>query len=443
VANVKKTGIRAIRKGAHITHRAFVKGAHFTSKVEDKTTRIITGKDFSVKVDSSIPIEKAVFNGVKYNISPLNPALPAVGRPGKVTILIPSLNKQSFFGGTATVLIVAAKISQKLRQPLRIVETLEPGGKEGLGDFLEKNNIHLPDGVELIDVSARTYDRYGYIDLHPDDVFVTSAWWDAKLVSQLPLNRKFIYLIQDYEPIFYANSDEYILAEATYKSNNFIPLCNTQLMYDFMSQRGYKYIQDQGIWFEPAVSRKSFGTSLKNEGKRRIFLYGRPSVARNLFYSALMALNQVFDTGALQTGEWEIFMAGQDKIPNIALSTGITIKNLGKLSMEDYSDFIKTVDIALSPMMAPHPNYPTLEFASVGAAVVTTKYATKQSLDKYSKNILLAEPDINDLAKKIAEASQMSHEQRINNLQTTAILDNWDESLKASIDTIAKQLFDH
>jgi len=436
MASIKKNGIRVIRKGSHLSYKALAKGANFSAKVEDKATRIITGKDFSIQLEPSIPIEKALFNGVRYNIAPLNPALPAVGRGGKLTILIPSLNKQSFFGGTATALIVAGKLSLKLGIPLRIVETLEPGGRDGLGNFMKSNGIHLPDEVELIDVSARTYSRYGYIDLHPDDIFLASAWWDARLISQLPLKRKFIYLIQDFEPIFYANSDEYILAESTYRTGDFIPLLNTKLMYEFMRNRGYSYIAKHGIWFEPAVSRKQYGVSEKNTGKRRIFLYGRPSVARNLFYTALSALNQVFDSGKLTPNAWEIFMAGQDKIPDITLSTGVTIQNLGKLSMEDYSHFIKTVDIALSPMMAPHPNYPTLEFASVGAAVVTTKYETKQDLSSYSKNILLADLDVNSIASCIVEASSLSYGKRMERLETTFILDSWDNALSTILDKL-------
>jgi hypothetical protein len=438
---VKKTGIRVLRKSAHLSHRVLAKGANFSAKVEDKTTRIITGKDFSVRLGPSIPVEKAVFNGLAYNVAPLNPALPAVGRRGKVTILIPSLNKRSFFGGTATALILAGRLALELGRPLRIVETLEPGGKAGLGDFLESSGIHLPEEVELIDVSARTYNRYGYLDLHPDDVLIASAWWDAHLLGKLPLINKFIYLIQDFEPIFYPNSDEYVFAETTYHDTNYIPVCNTKLMYDFMVSEGYDYIKDNGLWFEPAVSQQKKGFSVENtSGKRQLFLYGRPSVARNLFYTALEALNTVFNDGTLDPNKWELFMAGQDKIPDIKLSTGIAIHNLGKLSMEEYTEFMRTVDVAVSPMMAPHPNYPTLEFASVGAAVVTTKYKTKQDLSNYSKNILMADLSAKSIADTIVAASKLSYENRIANARTANILSSWDGNLAEVLATIAKKL---
>src|SRR6185312_9892527 len=166
----------------------------------------------------------------------------------------------------------------------------------------------------------------------------------------------------------------------------------------------------------------------------------RPSVARNLFYTALSALNQVFDSGQLAPTDWEIFMAGQDKIPDITLSTGIMVQNLGKMPMEEYGNFIRSVDVAVSPMMAPHPNYPTLEFASVGAAVVTTRYETKQDLSAYSKNILMARPDIEDIAAKIVKAASLSSEARLTNLASSNIGDSWEKALEASLSRIAKEL---
>lgn len=441
IKKIQKTGLRGVRKASHISYRLLKKGTNFSAKVEDKTTRIITGKDSNIQLEKEISIEEALYRGIDYNISPLNPAMPAIGRKGKITILIPSLNKQSFFGGTATALIFAGKLAEKQNMGLRIIETLAPGGKDGLGDFMKKNKINMNEKIEIIDVSARTHNRYGYIDLHEDDICIASAWWDAMLLSRLPLKKKFIYLIQDYEPIFYANSDEYVLAENTYRTNNFIPVCNTELMYKFMCSKGYDYIKKNGVWFEPAVSRignKPRPTT--SSGKKQIFLYGRPMVARNLYYTALMALNSVFDSGELDSNGWEIIMAGQDKVPSITLSSGVKIRNLGKMSMDSYIEMMSGVDIAISPMMAPHPNYPTLEFASVGAAVVTTSYETKQDLSNYSKNIIVAGLSVDEIANAVIQASKMSVKERMNNMSRDNIESSWDKSLVNVLDHISKKV---
>ena len=131
-------------------------------------------------------------------------------------------------------------------------------------------------------------------------------------------------------------------------------------------------------------------------------------------------------------------MAGQDKLPSIVLSTGIPVQNLGKLSMDDYTQFVKTVDVAISPMMAPHPNYPTLEFASAGAAVVTTKYETKTDLSRYSKNILLADLNIESLAYNIVEAANIDYEKRIENLKSNDIEASWDATLEKVLNQLVK-----
>jgi hypothetical protein len=438
--NPKVISIRFIRKASHILNRGFNRGEKFTYKVEDKATRILTGRDFSGSLFREVPFEKAFYGGIPYNIVPLNPALPALGRKGKVTLLIPSLSKSSFYGGTATALITAAKLSQLLDKQLRIIETLKPGGKEGIEQFFKDYGIRIKDSdIELIDVSARKYNLYGYIDLHEDDVLIASAWWDAHIIDKLPLNKPYIYLIQDYEPIFYANSDKYLLAENTYRSNKFIPLCNTRLMYDFMASK-YTHIKKSGLWFEPAVSQISKGVSIQNQARRRIFLYGRPMVERNLFYSGLYALNEVFSNGKLDVSDWEIFMAGQDSLPDITLSTGIKVRNLGKMPIGEYREFARTVDLTISLMMAPHPNYPTLELASIGSAVVTTRYENKNDLKRYSPLIFMANLTIDSLVENITRASSMSYEERLELIKDNDIGDDWAAALAQPLDEVRKKL---
>lgn len=438
----KVFSIRAARKSSHIATRALSKGLKLTTKVEDKATKILTGADFSVAALEEVSFEKIFYNGIPYNIAPLNPALPALGREGAVTLLIPSLTRGSFYGGTATALIIAGKLAVTLGKPLRIIETLEAGGKDGLGTFFSDNNIAISEAdVDLIDVSSRRYNVYGYVDIHKDDVYIASAWWDAHLLAQLPLSKKFIYLIQDFEPIFYANSDKYVLAENTYRSDRFIPICNTELMYNFMADR-YPHIKKNGVWFEPAVSQSSSGMSVKKKEseKKRIFLYGRPNVERNLFYSALSALDKLFMSQTLSGNEWEVYMAGQDKIPNITLTSDVVVKNLGKLTMEEYKEFAKSVDLTVSLMMAPHPNYPTLEMSSIGSAVVTTKYANKQDLSSYSKNIYMADLTIDSIANSIVTASNIPYEQRLENARKSNISGDWDKALSGVFSELIKKL---
>lgn len=440
---MKKFTIRAARKGAHLSSKALTKALHLTGKVENKATRILNGTDFSVKADESIPLEKIYYNSLPY-ITPINPALPAIGSQASIVLLLPSLNDKSFYGGTATALVVAGRIAQLEKKPLKIVQTLKTGKPDDLSGFFKREGLDIPeDRISVISVADRAYNVYGYLSMHPDDTYVVSAWWDAYLISQLPLTKKFIYLIQDFEPIFYNNSDMYVLAESTYKLENFYAVCNTKLMYDFMMERQYPAFKNgDATWFEPAVSRiKNGSVAKKKEGeKKRLFLYGRPDVHRNLFFMALNSIDYSLKANFLNRDEWELFMAGQDNIPDIQLTSGAKIKNLGKMDMEQYIAFSKTIDLAVSPMMAPHPNYPTLEFGSIGTAVVTTKYSNKTSLKSYSENIIMTDIGVESMAGAIKKASEMSYENRMKNNETCSIPTDWETTLEKALQKALKSL---
>lgn len=437
--DMKRFIIRSARKSAHISTKILTKSLRLTTKVEDKTTRILSGTDYTYKTDETLPLEKIYYNTLPY-ITPLNPALPAIGSTPTITLLLPTLDGKSFYGGTATALVVAARLAQLKKRKLRIIQTLKTGHTSNLSGFFKREGIDITEkDIKVISVADRAYNIYGYIPMHPEDIFVASAWWDAHLIGQLPLKNKFLYLIQDFEPIFYNNSDQYVLAEETYKLQNYVPLCNTKLMYDFMKERDYDAFKGTSAqWFEPAVSRIQSGhvNEKSPSEKKRIFVYGRPDVHRNLLFSALNSIDYAFKAGFINTNEWEVCMAGQDHVPNIRLTSGVTITNYGKFPMEKYIEFSKSVDVAISLMMAPHPNYPTLEFASIGSSVVTTKYANKQDLGNYSKNIIISDINVESLAGAIKLAAHMSYDERIKNAESGTISDNW----KTSLDTPLKKL---
>jgi hypothetical protein len=430
--STKRKAYRGIRKGANLSRRVLTKGAVFSGRVENKANRLILDRgEASSKNSKTVPFEK-IYNESLPEITPIHPSLPMAGREAAATLLIPSLQNSSFFGGTATALIVAATVAQQQNIALRVVETLTHGNSspKAIRAFLLSSNIDWDPDTEITleDLSYRSYNRYGYLNIHPDDIFLASAWWDAYTLSQLPLKRKFIYLIQDFEPIFYNNSDRYALAESTYGFENFVALCNTKLMYDFMVNRNYVKVKN-GAWFEPAVARKNKAAGKSQRKHKKLFLYGRPSVERNLFYNAISSIEKVFADNVLDPKEWEVEMAGQDDLPNIKLSTGKVINNLGKMNMDQYVELIYNTDLAVTPMMAPHPNYPTLEFAAAGAAVVTTRYDIKQDLTKYSSNIIMSDITPESMAAGIKTAAQLSDSQREANHKKNDIGSSWQKSL--------------
>lgn len=424
---------RLVRKTFHLTRR-------LAEHVENKATSVIQGETKRRRGEDhgdTVPMEELYYDALPY-IVPLHPALPLRGRQPCVTLLIPSMRTASFFGGTATALIISAMLAEELGYDLRVVSTLE-NGKPPLDFFFEREGVEFNQKMVQLDVSMRTYLQYGYIDIHPDDIFVASAWWDAYLIERLELERRFLYIIQDFEPIFYNNSDTWALAESTYRSENYVPLCNTKLLYDFMLNRGYGQV-GKGTWFEPAVAKPIVRAPKSPSDKRRLFLYGRPSVERNLFYTGLASLDRCFSDGLLSPRDWEVFMAGEDSVPDVTLRCGLSIRNLGKMDYEAYSKFIQTVDVAVSLMMAPHPNYPTLEFASAGAAVVSTCWDQKRDLSRYSKNIIMSEIGPDSIAAAIAEAARLDPDVRLVNARLSRIPSSWSEALAQPLSEVSAML---
>jgi hypothetical protein len=410
--------------------------------VENKAHRIINGTDDTIKLHDKVLFENIYYDALPY-ITPIHPALPTINRESRTSLLIPSLQKSSFFGGTATAIFFAAMMAEKTKKPLYVYETLKKGNEEGsaIKKFLKDNSINFSQDVVLVDLSPRKYNQYGYIDLHPDDIYVCSAWWDAYLLEKLPLVKKFIYMIQDYEPIFYSNSDMQVLAESTYHSGKFVPVCNTELMYKFMSHKDYAHIKNSGMYFEPAVNL-SAGIKMTNnkdqKQPKKLFIYGRPSVERNLFYTALKALDELFTDQELNGQEWECYMAGQDGLSNIVLESGKEIISLGKLSINEYYDFAKDVDLAVSLMLAPHPSYPPLELSSLGAAVVTTAYETKKDLDMYNKNLVIGGSTIEDVKASILKATKLDRDSRQKNALSTTLPTDWESALSKTVDSAIK-----
>jgi len=434
--------LRAVRKATHLSGKVARKSASILERVEHKTSRVIINKAGSITGEENISINHFMHHTFPY-LAPVHPALPEVGQKPSVTVFA-FLDPKGFYGGIATLLLVAAELANKLGYDLRVAQTTGYSKKTDVLKFLSANGIEVsPDRYSTLDLSLRTPDHFAYLPLHPDDVMVVSAWWDAQVAAQLPLKNKFVYLIQDYEPIFYNNSDAQCFADQTYYTNKFIPLCNTELLYDFFAEQGYDYIKQTATWFEPAPApRVSSNSPTKSSAStKKLFLYGRPSVHRNLFFSAVKALDLAFSSNeSLRTGGWQIFCAGQADIPSIKLSSGHVIKNLGKMNLDEYYSFAASIDVAVSPMLAPHPNYPTLELASLGAMVVSTKYKTKQDLSRYSSNILMAEPTVEDMAQKIVDACSTSNTTRQANAASTNIGSDWAKNLDKPLDAVLKKL---
>ncbi|WP_028572293.1 rhamnosyltransferase WsaF family glycosyltransferase [Desulfonatronum lacustre] len=329
--------------------------------------------------------------------------------PGALNVLVPGLVPEHVFGGVATAVKLALALAdQGLR--IRLVSSdgpLAAADRPRIRDFLARRfNVdhQILDQVEILDATA-------YAPVHglsKNDTFLATAWWTAVKIRETSarhpfVQKRFVYLIQDYEPGFHPWSDDYALAQATY-GYNCIPVTNTTLLADFLEQNT-ALRPDPELILGPEIDWSSFhpasAEDIAGRAKRRVFVYGRPSVPRNLFRTVLAGLGGFILDQGLDADKLEVVSAGQPHAPLI-LENGIVMRSLGKLDMAGYAAELRASDLGLSLMLSPHPSYPPLEMAASGMVVVTNRFANK-NLD-YTPNLLCCEPEPEDLARTLGHA---------------------------------------
>jgi O-antigen biosynthesis protein len=330
----------------------------------------------------------------------------------RLNLLVPSINQEHLFGGISTALHFFQLFANKGFK-LRLILTDASPSEMDLAKFIEYHYVNSQDDHEASLQIVAFNDRYNKtIPVGKDDVFMATAWWTAYAAQRLVVwqekaynqeTRKMLYFIQDFEPGFYPWSSQYVLADSTYKfEGQQIAVFNSSLLRDFFLEQGYKFSKQYA--FEPKLNLKLQGF-LQNgksiEKRKRILIYGRPSVARNAFTLIIEAL-RTWIWQQPNVNDWEIISAGEQHL-DIELGNGVKVISYGKMTLEDYADMLKQSAIGISLMVSPHPSYPPLEMAHFGMLVLTNHYANKD-LSSWHDNITSLEnysPDV--LASKLGE----------------------------------------
>lgn len=346
------------------------------------------------------------FNQALY---PLNRKLKVVVdnkvRPVSVNILIPSIRPKLSAGPLS--IIWFGKFLTDLGFHVRfitylnwvngdipsIIDNLEPE-LNGYGHKTEVECI-IKDGYEL--------------KINSNDMTIATLWSSAYIAEKIQsfcYNKKFIYLIQDYEPSFYSASSHFMLSEATYLKN-YNALFSTQALYDYFIQcnignLAHRHVNTY-IYKTPANSylcdKKTFINLHKKATKKRFVFYCRPHIDRNAYELACLVIIKAVELGVFSPDEWEFFGIGAAFSENIKLAPGVMLEQIPNMPLEDYKKLLPTFDLALSLMASPHPSMPPFDFALSGSIVVTNESDIKNQ--KYfasiCKNIISAEATIEGL----------------------------------------------
>ncbi|MTH80285.1 glycosyltransferase [Paracoccus aestuariivivens] len=298
--------------------------------------------------------------------------------PIHVNLLIPSLNPSEMFAGLATAVEVGIEMAEAGAR-VRFITTDAPiaSNKASL-DFIEKR---VSDRAIMKKLSIEDGTSGLEIHFNPQDRFVATAWWTAHIAEKLLKScqfkfDKFVYLIQDYEPNFYAWGDNYAAAKQSY-GMNFIPLFNSQPLANYMKLIGSLKDIDTNLVFRPNINIDRYSTVPRQPHSGNVVaIYGRPEVERNMFPLAIAALNDFIDRNVEEIEDFNFISIGMSHAP-VNLNAGKQLKAIGKIPWDDYPEFLGSIDIGLALMYSPHPSHLPIEMAAAGIVTVTNEFEGK------------------------------------------------------------------
>ena len=266
--------------------------------------------------------------------------------------------------------------------------------------------------VEIVDGS----DRSREVVIGEHDLFLATAWWTAQMVRDaLPLVRRqrFLYMIQDFEPLFFAASSQYTLAIETYALDH-VPIVNSTFLYDHLVEQHAGRFADPSfastaIVFEPTVDRSMLlpGDAPTVRAKRRLLFYADRRTGCETCSSWASRRCRRRSTTARSTrpsgssSAWATRSRRSQWAP-----TAFCDRCRGWTSTRTPSQ-IRDSDLLLSLMLSPHPSYPPLEMAASGGVAVTTTFGPKSAdrLAAISANLIGVEATIDGIATGLARAA--------------------------------------
>src|SRR4051794_26050763 len=374
---------------------------------------------------------------------------PALLRTPRLNVLIPGLRQQDLSGGPNTAIQLAYRLAAR-GHAIRFVSTdvdLDPD-TEPLWQHMAALTglpLHLPN-VEVTSAQAP-----GPLRIGEDDLFLATAWWTAQLArTLLPQVRpmRFLYLIQDYEPRFFAASTTSALADETYALDH-VPIVNSQLLLDHLVATEVGRFADpvhvaRAAVLEPAVDRTRFRFGGgEPRSVRRVLVYSRPANGlRNLSELAVAALRFAHQRGAFAEGAWEFLGIGED-FPDQQLGEGDVLRASPWKDFDGYAAQMRDSALLLSLMLSPPPSSPPLEMAACGGLVVTNSFGVKtpQRMAEISTNILVAEPTIDSVAAHLVEAvSRLADVNARRAASEVNLPGSWDEAFAPVLESVERSI---
>lgn len=365
----------------------------------------------------------------KHRIDPLD-CIFTQGKINRLNIVTDSIETHSLLGGVETALIVATLFCNNNDYELRVITRTTPCIPHNYTNIMNCSGVKPAQKISFYSDYSRTQSKDYKIELMEGELFLATSWWSAQAIKNTIPNKKFFYIIQEVETFFYAHGDEHYLCSQIMKDKNINYIINSSFLYEYFKENEPNIVNN-GIYFEPAFPKSLYCSNIfTKKRKYKLFFYSRPGNPRNFGF---VLLEKAISKGIIDTSEWDIFSAGQNTA-EITFSNGYTVKNMGQLSWNEYSTFIKDVDLALSLMHTPHPSYPPYDVACSGGVVLTNKCYNKQSFD-FCDNVIVADLNEELFMESFIKAVELAKniDQRKINYMNSTISRDWHSSLETTL----------
>jgi GT2 family glycosyltransferase len=348
-------------------------------------------------------------------VAPLDLAVSETA-PRRVNVLIPTIDLEHFFGGYIAKFNLARRLAE-VGARVRLV-TVDPVGPLPR-DWRER--IESYSGLRgMFERVELAFGRGAPLEVSRADGFIASTWWTAHIAhAALDLlgGRRFVYLVQEYEPFTFAMGSWAALAEQSYRFDH-LALFSTELLRDYFRAHrlgvyaaGSAAGDSRSASFQNAITAVAppDEATLARRETRRLLFYARPEqhAARNLFELALLGLRRAIEDGAFAAG-WEFRGIGaQRPRRRISLLGGAELELEPRSGQGGYARLLAEHDVGLALMYTPHPSLVPIEMAGAGLLTVTNTFENKTAaaLAAISANLIAAEPTVEGIAAALGEAA--------------------------------------
>ncbi len=370
-------------------------------------------------------------------------AMKIVPDPGArqcLNLVISSLGRAQLFGGIATCTGIATVLARALDMPLRIVTRDGGATQEQYLAIMAAISIE-PWGDVLFYSDSSRNDLGGNslpVYFSDSDIFLASSWWTATALRKSVKSDRIYHIIQEDELMFYQRGDDYLDCWKSLNAPSSRYIVNSHYLGDWFKET-YPQIYKNCVVFDPVFS-KCTSREFPEKKPYSLFFYARMTNPRNLFWFGARIIDACFKNGILDPDDWNVFLAGDDSIPQLEFFGGKKTINLGILSWEEYKSFLRDVDLGLCLIHTPHPGYPVYDVASAGGIAITNTLYTKKSFPT-SANIIacdLLEEDFMEGMKKAVALAKDGSTRRENFLQQS-IPSSWEESLSGVVDFVKNE----